>query len=120
MINYNQSVENKVQEYRTEKIRWKALRRLSQEKHCLVMAPTQADAASYDAYTLTAKNFSEDKRKLGHVTGMLGLNQIEEEKVAGIMRLNWIVLREAPFSIDRFLYVGQCLPLARSFCCSYF
>ena len=99
---------------------WKALRRLSQEKHSLVIAPTQADAASYDLQTLTAKNFSEDKRKLSHVTGMLGLNQNPEEKQAWIMRLNWIVLREAPFSIDKCLYVGQCLPIARSFCCGYY
>ena len=103
-----------------ENVKWKALRRLSQEKHCLVIAPTQADAASYEVDTLSAKNFSEDKRKLSHVTGMLGLNQTWEEKNTGIMRLNWIVLREAPFSIDRCLYVGQCLPLARSFCCGYF
>jgi len=99
---------------------WKALRRLSQEKHCLVIAPTQADAASYDLETITAKNFSEDKRKLSHVTGMLGLNQNPEEKQAGIMRLNWVVLREAPFSTDKCLYVGQCLALARSFCCGYY
>jgi hypothetical protein len=100
-----------------ENIKWKALRRLSQERHCLVIAPTQADAASYEVHTLTAKNFSEDKRKLGHVTGMLGLNQTIDEKQANIMRLNWIVLREAPFDVSRHLYVGQCLPLGRPFCC---
>lgn len=115
--------EPNTQNYSTrdkENIKWKALRRLSQERHCLVIAPTQADAASYDVHTLTAKNFSEDKRKLAHVTGMLGLNQHGDEKEHGIMRLNWIVLREAPFSIDKQLYVGQCLPLARSFCCGYY
>lgn len=99
---------------------WKALRRLSQERHCLVIAPTQADSMSYDIDTLTMKNFSEDKRKLSHVTGMLGLNQTPEEKMLNIMRLNWIVLREAPFSVDKCLYVGQCLNLARAFCCSYY
>ena len=99
---------------------WKALRRLSQEKHCLVIAPTQADASSYNLETLTASNFSEDKRKLSHVTGMLGLNQTNDEKQAGVMRLNWIVLREAPYSTSRCLYVGQCLELARSFCCALF
>ena len=115
--------EPETQNYTTrdkENTKWKALRRLSQEKHCLVIAPTQADAASYNVELLEAKNFSEDKRKLAHVTGMLGLNQNINEKHAGIMRLNWIVLREAPFSIDRCLYVGQCLPLARSFCCGYY
>jgi len=99
---------------------WKALRRLSQERHCLVIAPTQADAMSYDTYWLTAKNFSEDKRKLAHVTGLLGLNQTEQEKEIGIMRLNWIVLREADFSTRKGLYVGQCLKLGRAFCCGYY
>lgn len=98
---------------------WKALRRLSQDKHCLVIAPTQADAASYGLETLTASNFSEDKRKLAHVTGMLGLNQTVDEKQMGVMRLNWIVLRESAFAIDRCLYVGQCLKIGRSYCCGY-
>ena len=99
---------------------WKALRRLSQEKHCLVIAPTQADAASYDQEILTPRNFSEDKRKLAHVTGMLGLNQNPQEKKSGVMRLNWIVLREAPFSIYQCLHVGQCLELGRAYCCGYY
>lgn len=99
---------------------WKALRRLSQEKHALVIVPTQADAKSYDQEIMTAKNFSEDKRKLAHVTGMLGLNQTMEEKDAGIMRLNWIVLREAPFTTNKCLYVGQCLELSKAFCCSWY
>lgn len=97
---------------------WKALRRLSQEKHCLVIAPTQADAASYNTRLLDLKNFSEDKRKLSHVTGMLGLNQCGDEKIKGIMRLNWIVLREDSFSVDKCLHVGQCLKLGRPFTCS--
>lgn len=97
---------------------WKALRRLSQEKHCLVIAPTQADAASYAAETLSASNFSEDKRKIAHVTGMLGLNQNANEKGRGIMRLNWIVLRESEFAPESCLHVGQCLTLGRAFCCA--
>lgn len=97
---------------------WKALRRLSQDQHCLVLVPTQADAASYDVKTQSVKNFSEDKRKLAHVTGMLGLNQTEEEKAMSIMRLNWIVLRESPFSTYKCLWVGQCLPIGRAYFCA--
>lgn len=96
---------------------WKALRRLSQERHCCVIVPTQADADSYKRETMGMANFSEDKRKLAHVTGMLGLNQTPEEKDRGVMRLNWIVLRESPFSSRQCLHVGQCLPLSRAFCC---
>lgn len=97
---------------------WKALRRLSQEKHCLVIAPTQADANSYGRENLTASNFSEDKRKLAHVTGMLGLNQTSDEKSDNLMRLNWIALRESNFNPKDFLYVGQCYTLGRAFTCS--
>lgn len=97
---------------------WKMLRRLSQEWHCLVIAPTQANAASYDVRTQSMKNFSEDKRKLAHVTGMLGLNQTEEEKAKSVMRLNWIVLRESPFHPNRCLWVGQCLQIGKAFYCA--
>ena len=96
---------------------WKALRRLSQERHCLVIVPTQANAASYETQIQTMRNFSEDKRKLAHVTGMIGLNQSVEEKDRQIMRLNWIVLRESPYSTNTCLHVGQCLTLGRALCC---
>jgi len=99
-------------------IQWKALRRLSQERHNLVIVPTQADAMSYNRETLDMTNFSEDKRKFAHVTGMIGLNQNQSEKERGLMRLNWIVLREDEFSSSRCLNVAQCLPLARAFCCA--
>jgi hypothetical protein len=77
---------------------WKQLRKISQERHCLVVTATQASAASYESYVVTKSMFSEDKRKLAHVTGLVGLNQTEEEKEDGIMRLNWIVRRDAAFN----------------------
>ena len=98
---------------------WASLRRLSQERRCLVIVPTQANAAAYSARTQSMKHFSNDKRKMAHVTGMIGLNQDEDEKSKGIMRLNWIVLREAPFSSHDCLTVAQCLTLGRAMCCSY-
>ena len=99
---------------------WKALRRMSQERHCLVIAPTQADAASYDKETLGATNFSEDKRKLAHVTGMLGLNQACGDKENQVMRLNWIALREGDFNPNFKLLVGYCYTLGKAFTCSSF
>jgi hypothetical protein len=65
-------------------------------------------------------HFSENKAKMAHVTGMIGLNQTPQEKRDGIMRLNWVVLREYEFDTDRCLFVAQCLPLARPFCCASF
>lgn len=92
---------------------WKALRRLSQERHVLLLTATQADAESYKANVQGMGNFSEDKRKLSHVTGLFGLNQKEDEKQAGVIRLNWIVLREQEFSMNRCCYVSQCLRIGR-------
>ena len=91
---------------------WRGMRSLSQSSHCLVVTATQADAASYSVETMSMSNFSNDKRKFSHVNGMVGLNQTPPEKKNATMRLQWIVLRENEFSIDRCVYVAQCLGLA--------
>jgi hypothetical protein len=91
---------------------WKQLRRLSQERHCLVVTATQAAARAYKAQTQGQEHFSEDKRKNAHVTGMVGLNQTVKEKEKGVLRLNWIDLREGYFSPRRCCYVATCLELA--------
>jgi len=91
---------------------WKQLRALSQEYHCLVVTATQADASSYDAKTITMQNFSEDKRKFAHVTGMVGLNVVDAEKSRDIIRLNWIVLRESRFNVQKCVHVAGCLGLS--------
>lgn len=90
---------------------WKQLRSLSQDKHCLVITATQANAASYRAETVDRSNFSEDKRKLAHVTGMVGINVSTQEKRDGLCRLNWVVLRESEFMDDQCVYVAGCLGL---------
>lgn len=90
---------------------WKALRALSQSTHTLVVTATQANAASYSAQTIDQSNFSEDKRKFAHVTGMVGLNATKAEKEVGLMRLNWIVLRESEFQTNKCVHVASCLAL---------
>lgn len=101
---------------------WKALRSLSQEKDCLVVTATQADADSYTRDLLSLKNFSEDKRKYAHVTAMYGLNQdpMGREKKIGIMRINEIVIREGDFSNNNVCYVLQNLKRGMPFLGSYF
>jgi len=90
---------------------WKQMRGISQIYHCLVVTATQADAQSYKAGTLSRTHFSEDKRKFAHVTGMIGLNQKDEEKERGIMRLNWVALREGEYSERDCVHVATCLSL---------
>ena len=63
---------------------YKEMRALSQEKHCLVISADQSDAASYDKHSLSMNNFSEDKRKYGHVDLYnKSLNPTKEEKQKG-------------------------------------
>lgn len=96
---------------------WKGLRALSQERHVLLATATQADAESYKRGRLSISNFSEDKRKLAHVTAQYGLNQdtIGREKKLGLMRINEIVVREGEFSADNEVCVLQDLAAGRPF-----
>jgi len=91
---------------------WKQLRALSQIYHCLLITATQADAASYDSNLIRRKNFSEDKRKYAHVTGMIGINQTEEEKKLGVTRLNWLKLRDGAYFETTCVYLVGCLDIA--------
>lgn len=91
---------------------WKRLRAMSQERHCLVVTATQADAASYTTEVMDMTNFSEDKRKFAHVTGMFGLNQTPREKELGVYRLNWLALRESEFDTSKVVHVAGCLDSA--------
>jgi hypothetical protein len=92
---------------------WKQLRRLSQEYHNLVITATQSNAAGAITPLLNESNFSDDKRKAAHITGMIGLNQTDMEKQDQIMRLNWIYLRETSFTRSNCVYVANCLELGR-------
>ena len=94
---------------------WKTLRALSQERHCLVLTATQADANAHKQARLHLTNFSEDKRKYAHVTAMYGLNQNSNsrEKDLGILRVNQLVVREGHFSSFNEVHVLQSLPLGR-------
>ncbi len=114
--------ERKMDVRHQENDKWKALRRLSQEKDCLVITVTQADADSYEKDILSLKNFSEDKRKYGHVTAMFGLNQDKKgrEKQIGVMRINQLTAREDDFVVSNTIKVLQKLQIGRPFLGSYY
>lgn len=77
-----------------------------------MLTATQADAASFDANLITSSNFSEDRRKLDHVTAMIGINSTDEEKECGIYRLNHIKRRDDDFSVGQVVYTASCLAMA--------
>lgn len=90
---------------------WLRLRGLSQRLHGLVVTATQADAASYGQSVMRRKNFSDDKRKLAHVTGLIGIISTPEEKEMGVSRWNWLVRRESGYAEHRCCFVASCLAL---------
>ncbi len=91
---------------------WKQLRSLSQEQHCLVVTATQANAKTYGSELMTRQNFSEDKRKLAHVSGLIGLNVTTKDREEGLSRWNWIVRRDDAFSDRRVCHVAGCLAIS--------
>ena len=99
---------------------WAAMRRMSQELHCLVMTVTQADADSYEADLLRRSNFTNDRRKYDHVTYMFGLNQTDGEKRKGLYRLNWLVGREEDYSETRCCFTAGCLAVSSPMILSHF
>lgn len=102
-----------------ENEKWKALRALSQTRHCLVVTATQSDAGAYGAQSLGLKNFSEDKRKYSHVSAMCSLNQTPREKRLGLMRIGVLLAREGDFDPEREAIVLRCLERGRAMIASY-
>ena len=99
---------------------WKAMRRMSQQRHCLVIASTQVDAEGQEAATLKRRNFSEDIRKYAHVTAMAALNQTEEEQLLGLLRVGWLLGRNGEFIPSVQAKVLQHLKCGRPVVASYF
>lgn len=93
---------------------WKALRRLSQRRHALVLTATQASSNAYNKdenQVLGKADFSGRKTKLAHVNGMLGINVNSKEKDEGTARINWIVRRKGKFNEKHYVKVAGCLSI---------
>jgi hypothetical protein len=73
-----------------ENKKWQRGRRISQEYNLLFVSASQCDADGFNKKLLDKSNFSEDRRKLDHVTAMIGLNMSK----MGIMRMNEVVTRD--------------------------
>ncbi len=88
-------IPEKNEEYRHQENRkWMILRQISQEFDICVIVPTQADAKSYNKDSITLDNFSEDKRKYGHVTHFFAINKNKTEEQLGCARFDRLLLRE--------------------------
>ena len=91
---------------------WDALSALRMTRHCLLITATQADSASFNKPLLDKSNFSEDRRKLDHVTGMVSINMLPKEREQGTCRLSWAALREGDMSHLQVVHVAMCLGLS--------
>lgn len=91
---------------------WLDLSAIRLERNCLLMTATQCDTKGFAKGWLTRENFSEDRRKLDHVSGFVGLNVSPYDKSVGVTRLNWVNLRDGEFGETDGCWVAGCLPLA--------
>lgn len=94
---------------------WLVLRRIGLEYGCLVVTATQTASTAYGSWLIRKRDFSEDKRKNAHVTGMIGINQTEGEggeKEKGIYRLNWVVLRNGGWTESQVCWTAGNLSIA--------
>lgn len=91
---------------------WTDLRALSLGRNLLVATATQANADSYRTELIDRRNFSGDKRKLAHATGVIGINVSGKEKSIGVSRLNWIVRREGEYNWEDVVHCAGCLAVA--------
>lgn len=114
-------MDNLLHEEKTEKqndrvnATWKSTKALTAERRCLILSATQVSASGFNKKVLGRSDFSEDNRKLGEVSGMVGINVTAAEKELGLTRYNWIVKRYGEFSYRRVIHcaghLGLCSPI---------
>ncbi len=76
---------------------WIALSQMAAERHVLVISPTQVTKSALEAATIGAVHMARWVGKLGHVDIMLTVNQKENEKRFGIVRIGVLAHRHKEF-----------------------
>jgi len=89
---------------------WTGLRSISHGP--LVVTATQVKRTSYNSDYITKGDTADDKRKLAHVTAMIGIVSKTEEKKQGVCRLNNVVLREGAFAEEDSIFCAGALAVA--------
>jgi len=86
---------------------WMNLGRLAMERHCLLVTGTQATREALDVKNVGQKHTARWIGKLGHVDVMLSLNQTEEEKERGEMRIGIMEHRHQFFLENKHVTILQ-------------
>lgn len=98
---------------------WMAMRKLSQVRNCALITASQAKLGARIKGYVDQTDTSEDKRKLAHVTAMLALSQVPDEKRSGVLRVSNIAMRDGEFDKEKHAVVLQCLALGKPYLTSY-
>jgi len=89
------------------------LRRIALRYHCLVVTASQTASTAYsDKWVIRKGDFSENKLKNAKVSGMIGINQTDDEKRVGVSRLNWVVLRDGHWTETQVVWCAGNLTIA--------
>lgn len=109
----------KQEERHKQNTRWKALKRMAQERHALVITASQADTKAYTAKRMRMGNFTEDRRKNDQINAMIGMTQTAAQKRHGIILFNNVLIRQGDYDETTQIGILQCLqrgqPLLGSF-----
>jgi hypothetical protein len=90
---------------------WVKFRGWAQERNCLVATVSQATSRAIDK-DAGKGDASEDRRKLGHLTKFISLNQSEEEEEKNILRVKTLLERDAKRTIEEII-VLECREIGR-------
>ena len=92
---------------------WMCLARLGGKRKALIVTPTQVSKEALEATQLTQMHTARWVGKLGHVDGMITLNQTPEEKRRGVMRVGMMAHRHEDFDEGDSVTILQQLTLGQ-------
>lgn len=102
-------------ELEDENRKWKKGKGLAGERGCLVINCHQGNRDSEEASSIKQKHTGGNVKKLQHLDLDLTLNQTEQEKKKGVMRINILVERSGKGASKGEVVVLQCLDLGQPF-----
>ena len=91
---------------------WLNLRRIAQERNVCIATVSQSNAEGLDGKEISLSAIAEDKRKITHVTSLMGMWGSDEDRQLGLVRMKNLVSR---YKTDTFgtVLVAQSLDLGQ-------
>lgn len=91
---------------------WLNLRRIAQERNVCIATVSQSNGEGLEGKEISLSAIAEDKRKITHVTSLMGMWGSDEDRQMGLVRMKNLVSR---YKTDTFgtVLVAQCLDLGQ-------